>query len=234
MQRFLRLIRYPRWSTPMVEYANDGLGKPLSHDRANALFKSLQDDLVSVIAAGHDDYWNDEVVPAGTRAKIKPTSKANLIYDFICDRARIAFVDQDGMVLHEDNRSLYILLSSEAVVRFKKFKMTKEGELVTANIGTERQDDWDSQNYLPEFPSYATLVNAGYLLKRDKSAIDIIALTCRVRSIQSWRIDLFHTPSVADGLIHLATDSERVDDGYIRPIVSPKPAIKTYRSSERA
>lgn len=210
-----------------IETANDTDGATLPLEDAEIIFTPLRDRLIRTISGGWDDYWDPAVLPDHTRAILNPTTRSNFVYDFMCSRARQEFTEvSDVEVLDPDWRSAYLLIGGRAVVRFKRMRVhPKTGELVTCNVESRRQMKWAQQAIIREFPSYATLVNAGYVLNAAQTDIELIALNCRVWSVQAWRLDLFMTPAIADGLIQYSAEPST-----LRPIVAAKPKVALARS----
>jgi hypothetical protein len=117
--------------------------------------------------------WNK--LPLKVRAQLTPRARANVIYDFILNRAKVYFNRRgDGNVeLIEKNRLFMFGVRGQVLFRFKKLDRSGRAK----NIQTDQQVRLSLQQDLPGVPGKCALVVIGYQLNKLETEIKAILVT---------------------------------------------------------
>ena len=160
-----------------------------------------------------------------SRHVLSPTSRANIIRDFIVNEAQTIFPAENVI----RGRGNIILIKFDGfLIRFKKLDKRR----LAGNIQTLQAINFSSQSDLPGCQSSIHL-NAGYVLDETKSSIKNIFITCpSSQDANRWSLDLnnfidnkYKIP--IPPIVQFAKEQEE-----IQPKVSPK--AKKARSAIKA
>ncbi len=158
----------------------------LSKGDAEALLEPHLVALRECVERGWAD-WHQAVHDAPFLATSRATSRANVVYDRISQRAEEYF-DAQGVPTSRRRGFLTVALGDgRLILRFKKFR---NGALSTAGIATQQRLAIEYQQ--PAFDGLQqTHAVVGYLPDDIGIGLEVVAVACTYASKVIWDIDLF-------------------------------------------
>lgn len=152
----------------------------ISKAQAKRILAPYMEPLVQSIEQAWERWWE---LPAKAVKAAGGRSRANLVYDFICDEIRTRFENMPGVSVHETRHNmLWLNIEGLLVIRFKKLDNLKLG----SNIATRFQTEFTLQMQLPDLPPEAARLVVGYQIDKVQSKITDVLVTYRVGDVVKW------------------------------------------------
>lgn len=158
----------------------------LTREDADAILRPHMAALRECVESGWAD-WHQAVRDTPFLATSRTTSRANVVYDRISQRAE-AYFDAQGIPTSRKRGFLTVSLDGgRLVLRFKKFRNKK---LRTAGISTQQRLAIEYQQ--PALSGLeVTHATVGYLPDDIGVDLDVMAVACTYGERVVWQIDLF-------------------------------------------
>jgi len=161
------------------------LDELLSREDAEALLAPHLDPLRGFVNEGWSD-WLDAVKASPFLATARTTSRANIVYDRISQRAEEYF---DGLGIPTSRKRKFLTVSLDdgrLIMRFKKFESKS---LRTSGIPTQQRMEFELQQVVLDGTA-STHVVVGYLPDELGLDLDVVAIACSYNRNVIWQIDL--------------------------------------------
>lgn len=159
----------------------------MSQEAAEQLLAPHLDAIRDAVQGGWGDWleWQQQKV---STARIRTTTRANAVYDFVTERMEAYFDGVEGVTTNRRNQYLQVVFPGDQIVvlRFKKFR---NRQLRTSGIPTEHRLAVEAQAATFEGLE-ATYITAGYLPDAAGTALERVAITCTYYDQLLWAFDL--------------------------------------------
>lgn len=120
---------------------------------------------------------------------LEARTRASFIHDLIRDAIKQKFENVSGVSTAEHLGFFILNFSNLVLLRFKML----DSYLQASNIPTQRQQDYDNQQELPDLPQAAIRAIAGYQLDRSQTKISDILITRPVGKNIRWNYSLLNS-----------------------------------------
>ena len=157
----------------------------LTQEDAEAILAPHRAALFSFLREGWGD-WHKVVAAAPMLATSRATSRANVVYDRVTERAETYF---EGQGIHTTRARGFLAVSlgeGRLVLRFKKFQGKS---LRTSGIPTAQRLEIERQQVALD-GLVSTYVVVGYLPDDLGVDLDVLAVACTYNGSLVWQIDL--------------------------------------------
>jgi len=187
--------------------ASDLLGQDEAADLLKPYVEAIRD---CILKAWHQ--WEEfgQVLPEARRALCART-RANFLYDHICQAIIHRFDGVDGVSINTRRGFLMLNIRDRALVRFKKL----DKNLHASNIATYQQVRFTLQMELPGIPKGVTRLVAGYQLDRSQTAISDMVVTQPYGNRLNWFYSIGTTGEIV-----------RIQEALPGPVPAPRVRAK--------
>lgn len=176
-----------------------------------------------ILSSCFHDAWNLWMEMASNVPRqfqmIKARSRANLVYDFICQTIRDKLGDDPDVKFVEKHGLLLMMVKDQFLLRFKKLDQNK---LTCKGYTVGHKQYFSQQITLPGMPIEAARLVAGYQLDAAQAAVSDVVITLQWERTLLW----FH--SIKEVAVELGQKNEAVPgnkDGAV--LETPrKPRVK--------
>lgn len=146
------------------------------------------DELIPIfyecILSGFNDYYRRN---EGDTFNFRPTTRANMIYDYIISYLKKGLVNDSRVAFLNKNGLLTLMISDKYLIKFKKLNDNHK----SSNVKTKQNTLFLKQETLFDLPPSVTNIEIGYVLNKINSDIDGVFIVCPKNERENaWEIDL--------------------------------------------